>query len=94
MFAMRWVLMLDELRNGRHVLLTDADNLFSRFMPMSEMELSEKYDVFHAFNGDNFPRNVVSKLEFFQVWLHGMGTSLTGRDSVCRAHRPVLSIRW
>lgn len=50
-FATRWVYVLAQLRNGHNVLLTDADNIFVRYMPMEDLESSE-YDVYHAHAGD------------------------------------------
>lgn len=48
LFARRWMYILEQLKQGTSILLTDVDNVFSRNMPMSEMESSE-FDVFHAY---------------------------------------------
>ena len=47
-FASRWPYILSQLRNRTHVLLTDADNQYHRYLPMSELETSP-YDIYHAF---------------------------------------------
>lgn len=47
-FALRWRYILQQLKQGIHVLLTDCDNIFSSYVPLSEFEQSE-YDVFHAY---------------------------------------------
>mmetsp|Transcript_29127 Transcript_29127/g.58184 ORF Transcript_29127/g.58184 Transcript_29127/m.58184 type:complete len:430 (-) Transcript_29127:1257-2546(-) len=57
-FATRWVYILGQLKLGNHILLTDADNIFVRYMPLEVMEDSE-YDVFHAHCGD-FPIRFLS----------------------------------
>jgi len=57
-FGTRWVYVLAQLRSGHNVLLTDADNIFVRYMPMEDLESSE-YDVYHAYAGD-FPIRFLS----------------------------------
>ena len=57
-FATRWVYILGQLKNGHHILLTDADNIFLRYMPMSIMETSN-YDVYHSYCAD-YPVRFVS----------------------------------
>lgn len=47
LFAYRWVYLLEQLKAGYHILLTDVDNIFSKYHPMSNFEQS-KYNVFHA----------------------------------------------
>ncbi|KAI2493692.1 nucleotide-diphospho-sugar transferase [Fragilaria crotonensis] len=47
MFAHRWVYLLEQLKLGNHILLTDVDNIFTSYYDMSELERSE-FDVFHA----------------------------------------------
>lgn len=65
LFAMRWDYVLQRLKGGRHVLLSDVDNIFSRHLPMSVMEESE-YDVYHAYVHD-FPHNVIQTLGGFSM---------------------------
>ena len=57
-FGTRWVHVMAQLQKGYNVLLTDADNIFNRYLPMEELE-SSKYDVFHAYAGD-FPIRFLS----------------------------------
>ena len=57
-FGTRWVHLLAHLRRGHNVLLTDADNIFSKYLPMEDLE-SSKFDVFHAYAG-NFPIRFLS----------------------------------
>ncbi|KAL7466045.1 hypothetical protein ACHAXS_006336 [Conticribra weissflogii] len=57
-FATRWVYILGQLKRGNHILLTDADNIFVRYLPLEVMENSE-YDVYHAHCGD-FPIRFLS----------------------------------
>ena len=35
------------LKNGTHLLITDVDNVFSRYVPLSGF-LEEGYDVYHG----------------------------------------------
>ena len=69
LFAHRWIYMLEELQKGHHILITDVDNIFNTFHPMSELELSE-YDVFHALE-TRHPKDVFEKQGF--VFCGGMG---------------------
>jgi hypothetical protein len=68
-FAHRWVYMLKQLQAGNHVLITDVDNIFSKYHAMSTMELSE-YDVFHALEA-KYPTKVFDALGF--TFCGGMG---------------------
>jgi hypothetical protein len=61
-FGMRYLYLLHQLQRGYHVLLTDIDNNFIRYMPMLVME-SSGYDVYHAY-GDSHPTEIFSKLGF------------------------------
>ena len=45
--AKRVELVRDLVRNGTHVLLTDVDNIFSRYMNLAGF-VEEGYDVYHA----------------------------------------------
>jgi hypothetical protein len=49
-FAHRWVYLLEQLKDGYHVLISDIDNIFSKYYPMSALE-SSPYDAFHALEG-------------------------------------------
>ena len=69
LFAYRWVYLLEQLKAGYHVLITDVDNIFSKYHPMSDMELSE-FDVFHALETKH-PANVFEAMGF--VVCGGMG---------------------
>ncbi len=53
---------LNNVKAGTSILLTDADNIFSRHVPLSDMYNSE-YDAFFAFGG-NFPRYLLKKRGF------------------------------
>jgi hypothetical protein len=68
-FAHRWVYMLKQLQAGNHVLITDVDNIFSKYHAMSTMELSE-YDVFHALEA-KYPTKVFDAQGF--TFCGGMG---------------------
>lgn len=59
MFASRWYYTMNQLKMGYHVFITDVDNLFQMYKPMSDFE-QEEYDMVHAFSGDinSFPRNI------------------------------------
>ncbi|KAL7516552.1 hypothetical protein ACHAWX_001554 [Stephanocyclus meneghinianus] len=80
-FASRWIYVLHQLKNGYSVLLTDADNIFVRYMNMSEMEDSP-YDVFHAYCY-NFPVEFLS-MGFVvcggMMWLRGSTDGGVDRD--------------
>jgi len=58
-FGSRWVYVLQQLQSGHNVLLTDVDNVFVRYVPMSVLEQS-MYDTFHAYGGttNSFPRDI------------------------------------
>jgi hypothetical protein len=68
-FAHRWVYLLKQLKSGYHILITYVDNIFSKYHPMSAMELSE-FDVFHAFETKH-PGDVFEAIGF--VVCGGMG---------------------
>ncbi|KAL3803345.1 hypothetical protein HJC23_009309 [Cyclotella cryptica] len=80
-FASRWIYVLHQLKSGYSVLLTDADNIFVRYMNMSVLEDSE-YDVFHAYC-HNFPVNFLS-MGFVicggMMWLRGSIDGGVGKD--------------
>lgn len=72
LFATRWVYVLQQLRMGYSVLLSDADNIFVRYLDMAEFENSS-YDVIHAYC-HNFPIRFLS-MGFVvcggMMWLRG-----------------------
>ena len=55
-------LTVDMLRNGTHLLITDVDNVFSRYVPLSGF-LEEGYDVYHAFEM-RYPLNIFHQFGF------------------------------
>jgi hypothetical protein len=69
LFAHRWVYMLEQLKLGNHILVTDVDNIFSSYYPMEELERSE-YDVYHALETKH-PPDVYNVQGF--VFCGGMG---------------------
>uniref|UniRef100_A0A7S2YMC4 Nucleotide-diphospho-sugar transferase domain-containing protein n=1 Tax=Entomoneis paludosa TaxID=265537 RepID=A0A7S2YMC4_9STRA len=48
LFAARWKCVHEQLHNGHNVLLTDVDNTFQRFVPLSNFE---SFNVIHAYGG-------------------------------------------
>ena len=77
-FSTRWVYVLHQLQNGYSVLLTDADNIFVRYLDTLELEQSG-YDVIHAYCY-NFPIRFLS-MGFTvcggMVWLKGNDVGAT-----------------
>jgi Nucleotide-diphospho-sugar transferase len=69
LFAHRWVYMLEQLKLGNHILLTDVDNIFSSYYSMNELESSE-YDIYHALETKH-PEEVFKRQGF--VVCGGMG---------------------
>jgi hypothetical protein len=61
LFARRWRYVYEQL-STHHVLLTDVDNVFSRFVPMSAMEDSD-VDAFHAYS-TAYPVHVFENMGF------------------------------
>ncbi len=62
LFALRWKYILHQLQQGIHVLMTDCDNIFTRYLPLSELEDSE-YDVYHAYES-RYPADVFEQQGF------------------------------
>jgi hypothetical protein len=57
-FGRRWTFIYEQLIRGHHILMTDVDNVFSRYLPMKELEDStQKVDVFHAYS-TSYPTDV------------------------------------
>lgn len=71
-FASRWGYIYQQLRNGTHILLTDVDNTFNRYLPTTELE-DAPYDIFHAFTRAVYPKSVYVVWNFAlcggMVWL-------------------------
>jgi hypothetical protein len=84
-FAHRWVYLLEQLKAGYHVLITDVDNIFSKYHPMSALELSE-YDVFHALETKH-PGDVFDAIGF--VVCGGMGWFRSSPSTIQFAQRMV-----
>jgi hypothetical protein len=61
-FARRWKYLFDQLSTNHHVLLTDVDNVFSRYLPLSDLEGSE-FDVYHAYS-TSYPERVFWDMGF------------------------------
>lgn len=56
-FGRRWTYIYEQLQQGYHVLMTDVDNVFSRYLPMAELQDNTQVDVFHAYS-TSYPTNV------------------------------------
>ena len=68
------------LQHGHNVLLTDVDNVFSRLLPMRDLEdHPDRIDVFHAYS-TSYPTHV----------FNDMGFTVCGGMSWLRATPPVL----
>ena len=60
--AERVKLTRDLVRNGTHVLMTDVDNIFSRYINLAGF-VEEGYDVYHAYEM-RFPLGLFRKYGF------------------------------
>lgn len=78
LFGRRWKYVHDQLKKGWNVLLTDVDNVFSRYYAMKEMEESN-FDVFHAYS-TSYPVDV----------FENMGFTVCGGLSWLRSHAKVI----
>jgi hypothetical protein len=65
LFGSRWTYVFRTLQAGFNVLLTDVDNVFVRYLDMSELE-QEPFDSMHAYAGflSAFPRNIFATTGF------------------------------
>lgn len=65
LFAVRWKYLVSQLEQGSHVLLTDADNIFSRYLSLqTEIELKDpSVDVWHAY-ATKYPNKAFVKQGF------------------------------
>lgn len=61
-FGRRWKYVLDQLKKGHSVLITDVDNVFRRHFAMEKLEQSE-YDIFHAYS-TSYPTDVFEEMGF------------------------------
>lgn len=77
-FARRWTYIYEQLQQGYSILLTDVDNVFSRYLPMRELEQSN-VDVFHAYS-TSYPTYV----------FEDMGLTVCGGMSWLRANPKVI----
>ena len=53
---------MDMLKNGTHVLVTDIDNIFNRYVPLHGF-LEEGFDVYHTYEM-KFPTHIYFKTRF------------------------------
>lgn len=97
-FASRWIYVLHQLRHGYSVLLSDADNLFLRHLPLVELEQSG-YDVMHAYCY-NFPTEYLD-MGFVvcggMMWLRGnefLGGSEEDGPAAKYVNEILHSCRW
>jgi hypothetical protein len=56
LMAVRWKYLLQQLEQGYHILLTDIDNIFTRYVPLEDFENSS-VDVWHAY-ATKYPRKM------------------------------------
>ena len=62
LFGRRWKYVYDQLRQGYSILITDVDNVFRRYVPLSEYGNSV-YDTYHAYS-TSYPQDVFQELGF------------------------------
>ena len=72
LFALRWKFIYEQLKLGQHVLLSDADNAFWRFLPMRQLEDDLEFDIFLSYAA-GYPERIFDKMGFTicgcLVWL-------------------------
>jgi hypothetical protein len=90
LFAHRWVYLLEQLKLGYHILLTDIDNIFSSYYSMNELELSE-FDVYHALETKH-PQEVYKYQGF--VVCGGMGWFRSSPRSIRYVEEMVKRCGW
>lgn len=56
LYSLRLQFTLEMLRNGTHVLVTDVDNIFNRYVPLAGF-LEEGFDIMHAYEM-KYPTNL------------------------------------
>ena len=52
----------EQISNGTDILLTDVDNVFHRYVPVSDFQ-DENYDIIHAYE-QRFPTWIFEKMQF------------------------------
>lgn len=62
LFSLRLQFTLESLRNGTHVLVTDLDNIFNRYVPLRGI-LEEGYDVYHSYEM-KYPQHIFDRHGF------------------------------
>jgi hypothetical protein len=91
LFAHRWVYLLEQLKLGNHILLTDVDNIFSSYYSMTELELSE-YDVYPCSRNETSGRCLeLSRLCL--LWRDGVVPFLT-TDHTVHGRNGSTSVAW
>lgn len=95
----RLQLTRDMLQNGTHLLITDVDNVFSRYVPLYGF-LEEGYDAYHAFemrypdhifrnfgyvicSGHQFLRSSPRTLLFFDLIMKSCSRERRGAQGKC-----------
>jgi len=66
LFGSRWNYILRRLVDGHDVLISDTDNVFVRYVPLSQLKHSH-YDAYHAYagiSGPTFPMSIFKKQGF------------------------------
>jgi hypothetical protein len=63
MFAIRWKFVLEQLKNGISLVLTDVDNIFNRYVPLNDF-LAAGFDIIHAFEPGGYPLHIFDKQGF------------------------------
>jgi Nucleotide-diphospho-sugar transferase len=76
MFGWRWHYILEQLRSGYSILLTDVDNIFVRYVPLQSFL---GYDVIHAYSTP-WPEETFRKIGLNvcggMVWLQATGPTI------------------
>ncbi len=62
LYSLRLQFTLEMLQNGTHVLVTDVDNIFNRYVPLAGF-LEEGFDIMHAYEM-KYPTNIFLKKGF------------------------------
>jgi len=62
LMAVRWKYLLVQLEQGTHILLTDVDNIFTRYHSMEQFE-NTSVDIWHAY-ATKFPLSMFKKQGF------------------------------
>ena len=62
LYSLRMQFTLEMLQNGTHVLVTDVDNIFNRYVPLSQI-VEERFDIIHAYEM-KYPTNLFQENGF------------------------------